>query len=124
MENSLKGGFLMLNNEQLKLIRSLTKVDNKSISKRMLKIVEELGECSEALLSYEEVSGCGYKKRTTNHILEESIDVLLCSLSLLYQVAEEYKFSDKETEVLLNKKLIKWENKVTAPKENFEDDCM
>ena len=50
MENSLKGGFLMLNNERLKLIRSLTKVDNKSISKRMLKIVEELGECSEALL--------------------------------------------------------------------------
>jgi NTP pyrophosphatase (non-canonical NTP hydrolase) len=114
----------MLNNEQLKLIRSLTRVDNKSISKRMLKIVEELGECSEALSPYEEVSGCGYKKRTTSHILEESIDVLLCSLSLLYQVVEEYKFSDKETEVLLNKKLIKWENKVTAPKENSEDDCM
>ena len=113
----------MFTNDQLDLIQSLTKVDRKTINTRLLKIMEELGECSQAFISYEAVSGCTYKGCTQMNVLEEALDTFLCVLSLVYQIADEYNIDQDKVQKLINKKLVKWENKVTTPHIQ-NDDCM
>ena len=71
-----------------------------------LKAAEELGEMSEAILSYSQVSGCGYKKLTRDDVVEEAIDVVIVCLAAMAKAYPELTIAelDRRTE----EKIAKW----------------
>ena len=49
----------------------LTEIDKKTLLERTLKLSEEAGEVAQAMLSYSNACGCGYKKRSKEDLVEE-----------------------------------------------------
>ena len=49
----------------------LTEIDKKTLLERTLKLSEEVGEVAQAMLSYSNACGCGYKKRSKEDLVEE-----------------------------------------------------
>jgi len=86
----------------------VTELDTKTLEQRCLKGTEELGELSEAILSYNGACGCEYKDKTMDDIKEEASDLLLVVLSVLAQT----RTSEDELAAILKKKLEKWDLKV------------
>lgn len=72
----------MLENSLLKKIVALSLCEKKSQSQKILKLAEELGELAQASLIEEEASGSTYKSNTSDAVIEEACDVLLCALSI------------------------------------------
>lgn len=70
--------------ELAKVVEELSKADEKSISEKGLKLVEEIGEVAEALLSYNKVSSCAYKEKSLDDLKEELGDVLNCVLDVTF----------------------------------------
>ncbi|MGH0418825.1 MazG-like family protein [Bacillus cytotoxicus] len=54
----------------------------------VLKLTEEAGETSQAVVSYLKVNGSEYRKLEMNDVKEECIDVILVSLALFYKLTE------------------------------------
>lgn len=50
---------------------------------RELKLIEEVGELAQAVLSKEKTKGCEYKQSTLNDVIEEATDVMLVSSTML-----------------------------------------
>ena len=98
--------------ELMNKIAELTKEDPKTIIERCLKLGEEYGELSEAILSSNKVCGCAYKNKTNTDVLEEATDVIIMALSIICHSGMKDEF-----EIMLNKKLNKWETKTKAEKE-------
>ncbi|MFP3719895.1 MazG-like family protein [Niallia circulans] len=84
-------------------------MEPKTLEQMALKLSEEAGEVSQAVLSYLNASGSDYKQLNKEDIKEECVDTLLVALSLFY------KLSNREEELcdLLDKKMNKWENKIS-----------
>lgn len=93
-----------MNQQLVDYIRSLSKNDKKSLSKKVLKGTEELGELAKAVLPFENAAGTLHRFTDREQILENSVDVILCALSVIYDL----DFSEEEIETMLWKKSKKW----------------
>ncbi len=88
-------------------IRELSIGNKKSLAEIGLKLSEETGEASQALLSYMGANGSGYKGLDSGDVKEECIDVIMVALSLFYKLGG----TDEELSSLLDDKTTKWEEK-------------
>ena len=101
----------MMKKELLDFIKEANKKDGKTDAERIIKLQEEMGELSQAFLSYSQASGCAYKGLTEADVCEEAIDVIIVALSVYVQ---HYKGKNK-TEYfnnLVESKVSKWLRKV------------
>jgi len=89
----------------LNKIKELSKEkDTKSIEETALKLSEETGEVSQAVLSSLKVTGTEYKHLTKEDVKEENIDVILVAFSLLYKLGCD----NDEIVSIMSKKISKW----------------
>lgn len=91
-------------------IQELTSIDKKTIEQRTLKLAEEIGELSQAILSQTNACGCGYKNKSKQDITEECLDVIIVASSI---ISQNY---NNEVDIgivkdIYNKKLTKWKEK-------------
>lgn len=89
----------------MELIRRLTQKDRKSKVERALKLCEEVGELSAAVLSEVNAPGCEYKTLDRADVLQEVADVLIMSHSLIVH----YEFTEEEVAAKVLEKCAKWE---------------
>lgn len=86
-------------------LKRLSEKERKTLLQRALKLTEETGEVAEAVLSFMDAPGCGYKKKTEDDVVEEAIDVIIMASSIIFHAAP-----DLNTVIpTLRKKLGKWE---------------
>lgn len=88
-------------------IKQLSIENKKSLEQIALKLSEETGEVSQALLSYLKASGSEYKELDSADVKEECVDVVIVALSLFYKLNGE----DSEFEKMFDKKVEKWKEK-------------
>lgn len=106
----------------IKYAKVLNEHDNKNLSQKLTKTMEEVGELAREVLPYEDASGTIHRFATRRKILEEAVDVLLCAQSILHEVATD----DEEIESMMRDKLNKWayiqdaENRVAGKPIPFE----
>lgn len=93
-----------------KEIKRLNLIDKKSLMERALKLSEEVGEVSQAVLSSSNVCGCGYKEKTKEDIVEECLDVIIVASSIISQ-SYDNEINMDEIVNIYKKKLKKWEEK-------------
>jgi NTP pyrophosphatase (non-canonical NTP hydrolase) len=93
----------------LKEIKLLSEKEPKTLEQMALKLSEEVGETSQAVLSYIKASGSEYKQLGIDDVKEECIDVILVALAMFYKLSE----NDKELHELISKKLDKSESKIS-----------
>ncbi len=94
----------MINSELLEYIRQLSKADTKTLIGKSLKTAEEVGELAKAALPFENASGTTHRFVDRAKILEESVDVILCALSICF----DQDATLEEIEEWLNLKTKKW----------------
>lgn len=92
----------------LKDIKQLSIKNEKSLEQIVLKLAEETGEVSQALLSYLKANGSAYKGLTDEDVKEECVDVIIVALSLFYKLNGQ----DAEFESIFDKKVAKWKEKI------------
>ena len=88
-------------------IIEVNKKEPKIIEHKLLKMNEEVGELSEAVLSSQGVSGTAYKKKTKDDVAEEAIDVLIMALSIILEIV-----SVKQMIAIMITKINKWERNI------------
>lgn len=88
-------------------IKEAAKTEPKNVEQLFMKLMEELGEATQAYLSSEKISGNNYKELTKDDVKEELVDTLLVTFSLLYKLDA----NETEIEQLINKKIDKWKYK-------------
>jgi hypothetical protein len=88
----------------LNYIKTLSKNDTKDLIGKGLKTNAETGELSESILSYLSASGALNKFTTKQDILDEVADVILCALSIAYDL----DFTDETIESMIINKTNKW----------------
>jgi len=93
-----------MNNKLRKYARELNTRDSKNLSQKLVKTTEELGELARAILPFEDASGVLHRFSDKASILEEAVDVMLCTQSIIH----ELEFSDDEVERMISRKLNKW----------------
>ncbi|WP_096187354.1 MazG-like family protein [Evansella halocellulosilytica] len=93
----------------LKEIKLLSEREPKTLEQMALKLTEEVGETSQAVLSYLKASGSDYKQLGIDDVKEECIDVVLVALAIYYKLSED----EEEFQKLASKKLNKWESKIS-----------
>lgn len=92
----------------LKQVKLLSEKEPKTIEQMALKLSEEAGETSQAVLSYLKANGSEYKQLGIDDVKEECIDVILVSLALFYKVAE----NEDELQEFITRKIAKWQSKM------------
>jgi NTP pyrophosphatase (non-canonical NTP hydrolase) len=92
----------------LREIKVLSVKEPKTLEQLTLKMSEEVGETSQAVLSYLKANGSEYKRLGINDVKEECVDVILVSLALFYKLAED----ENELYELIEKKMNKWKTKM------------
>jgi hypothetical protein len=85
-------------------IKTLSENDKKTLTGKTLKATEELGELAKAILPYENAPGTLHRFVQRRQILENAVDVMLCTMSIAYDL----KFSDEEIESMMHEKATKW----------------
>jgi NTP pyrophosphatase (non-canonical NTP hydrolase) len=106
-----------MNKDLLSFIQSLSKNDKKTLAEKGLKTVEEVGELAKAILPYGNASGTRHRFVTRQQILENSVDTILCALSIAYDLG----YTHEQVEKMMDEKSRKWsgiqakEDKVTFP---------
>lgn len=93
-----------MKNETLKYIRNLSKQDRKTLTQKCLKIAEETGELSKAILPFENAAGTNHRFTYKDQILEEVVDILLTAVS----VAMSLDFTDEDLSNMIDRKVAKW----------------
>lgn len=106
-----------MNEQLLQYIRDLSIKDHKTLSQKALKTVEEVGELAKVVLPYDNAAGTLHRFVDRQRILEETVDVILCALSVAYDL----NFDINEIEQMMCTKSDKWgkiqytESTVTYP---------
>ncbi|ADO55996.1 hypothetical protein NS115_23430 [Paenibacillus jamilae] len=93
----------------LKKIQYLSTHEKKTLEQMVLKLSEEVGETSQAMLSYMNANGSEYKQLNISDVKEECADVILVALSLFYKLSN----NEGELQEFLSKKVDKWESVMT-----------
>lgn len=83
----------------------LAKTNKKSIEQITIKLQEETGEVSSAVLSALGAFGSEYKNENLNDVKEELIDVIMIACSLLVKL----EASEKEVQDIFKDKVQKWD---------------
>lgn len=99
-------------------IRELSVRNEKSPEQIGLKLSEETGEVSQALLSYIGANGSEYKNLGSDDVKEECIDVIMVALSLFYKLGG----TSEELSSVLDSKTSKWEEKAFKKSKDEESD--
>lgn len=95
--------------ETLLNVFKVSKKERKSLVLQMVKLGEETGELSAAVLMHLGKKGTRMSKsEITENVLEEACDCLLMILSILNKAG----FNEKEINEMINKKLKKWEDRL------------
>lgn len=95
-----------MNKRLLDYIRSLSEQDTKTLSQKALKTTEEVGELAKKILPYEGAFATNHRVVGREGILEEVADVMLCALSIAYNLGA----TDEELEATLTEKSTVWSN--------------
>lgn len=82
--------------------------ERKSLTEMGLKLSEETGEVSEAILSMTNACGCGYKGKTKEDVIEECCDVIIMATSIIGRLDGDIYDMEK----MISNKIIKWKNKI------------
>ena len=90
--------------ELLDLIKELSLRDPKTLSQKVLKTTEEVGELAKAVLAFENAPQNTHRFSDKQKILEEAIDTMLGALSSAYNVG----FESDAIEAMLAKKTEYW----------------
>ena len=93
-----------MNSDTLEFIKSLSKNDKKNLTQKTLKLMEESGELAKNVLPYELASGTLHKFVHKDQIMENAVDNILVSLSIIYSL----DYSDDEIDEMMNKKSLYW----------------
>lgn len=96
-------------------ISSLSKSDKKTLSQKVLKTAEEVGELARVILPFDSASGTNHRFVTRADVLEEIVDIHLCNTSILYSMG----FSEEEFNEMLYRKTKKW-SKLQVAEKNAE----
>lgn len=94
-----------MSEEMFLKIQDLTRRSKTNLWKRLAKLIEEVGEFSEALLSSEEEIGCEYKHLTKDDRDVELVDVLILVLSMLSLEGRDVNYINQ----IIDTKTSKWE---------------
>lgn len=90
-----------------KKFQELSEREQKTIEQLGLKMSEETGECSQAILSAVKAKGCDYKGLTFDDVKEEAVDVIIVAASLFFKLGG----SLEEMKTICETKALKWEEK-------------
>jgi len=96
-------------------IRHLSIEDKKTLSQKVLKTTEELGELAKAALPFENAPGTLHRFSDRSKILENVIDVHLSAISIAYSM----NFSEEEIAEMLHRKAKKWSG-IQSTEENVK----
>ena len=94
-----------------KKIDKIVNKERKDIMQMALKLSEETGELSEAILSLTQASGSKYKNLGYADALEECVDVILISYALFQKLNEETDYAFDFNDIL-DTKISKWLKKI------------
>lgn len=89
----------------LQYISDLSATDKKSLSQKALKASEELGELSRVILPYDNAASTTHRFVERTAILEETVDLILCALSIAYDVG----FNDHDIATMMKDKARYWD---------------
>lgn len=98
-----------MNPELLSFIKALSNQDPKTLSQKGLKTTEEVGELAKSILPYDGAAGTRHRFVTKPQILENVADVMLCVMSIAYNLG----YDDSDIEAMLLKKSTKWSGLLT-----------
>lgn len=90
----------------LEFIKVLTTQDKKTLSQKTLKAVEEVGELAKKVLPFENAPATTHRFVQKQDILEECADLMLCALSIAYDLG----FDDEALTSMMEAKSAKWAN--------------
>lgn len=93
-----------MNKKLLDYIKHLSKEDKKTLTAKALKTCEEVGELAKWTLPYDSAYATNHRFVERERILEESVDTILCALSVAYHL----NFTDDEIEKMMYEKSAKW----------------
>jgi NTP pyrophosphatase (non-canonical NTP hydrolase) len=93
--------------DTIQKIFDASKYDPKTIEQKALKLAEECGEVAQAVLSYCKAPGCEKKGKTKVDVIEETWDVIITAVSLLYQI-ENGKVDEENSIKTRDEKIKKW----------------
>jgi NTP pyrophosphatase (non-canonical NTP hydrolase) len=93
-----------MNNTLLEFIKNLSLKDTKKLSEKTLKLFEEGGELSEAVLAFLNADGSRHKVFQKKNILEECADAILVALSIAYSLG----YDDDAINSMMYDKAIYW----------------
>lgn len=88
-----------------KIIKISQEQEGKTLLEMILKCSEELGELSQAVLSYTGACGCSHKNLTLDNVKEEVVDVFVVITAIIAKVG----LSKEEVIGIAENKLIKWQ---------------
>jgi NTP pyrophosphatase (non-canonical NTP hydrolase) len=91
-------------------IFEISKNGGKTLQELTLKCVEEIGELSQAVLSYTGAKGCKYKELNKEDVIEELADVFLVNIAMAQELGITKEDLKKEIERKLNKWIKKMNN--------------
>ena len=101
------------------VIQKLTSIDKKSLIERTLKLSEEVGEVSQAVLSSTKACGCEYKNKSEEDIVEECVDVIIVASSIICQTYGDSLNID-QIKGVYKEKLGKWKGKCINNQQNLD----
>jgi hypothetical protein len=84
--------------------KALSLADKKSISQKVMKLMEEAGELAKAALPFDNAYATTHRFVTSQKLLEESVDSILVSLSVIYSLG----FDDADMEDMFKRKADYW----------------
>lgn len=88
----------------LAYVKALSLADKKSITQKVLKLMEEAGELAKVALPFDNAFATNHRFVTHQRMLEESVDSMLVALSVIYSLG----FDDQDMEAMLKKKADYW----------------
>lgn len=93
-----------MNDQLLDYIKHLSGVDRKNLTQKSLKAVEEMGDLAKVVLSYENAFATTHRFVTREQILNEVADVMLCVMSVAYDL----KYDHDDITAAVQAKAEKW----------------
>jgi len=96
-------------------IKELSIKDKKTLSQKVLKLTEEVGELSKVVLPYDSAHGTNHRFTVREDLLEELVDVYLTNISIFHSLG----FTKEEFNEMLQNKTEKW-GSIQAKEEKAE----
>jgi NTP pyrophosphatase (non-canonical NTP hydrolase) len=93
-----------MNKALLDYIQVLSLRDKKTLSQKALKLAEEVGEVARVILPYDGAYATNHRFAEPEDILEESIDSILCALSISYHLG----YTHEDIDAMMVRKSEKW----------------